>query len=48
MKYGEILGVIIDGEIDNFSAEILKSLAACSPSNRYLIEYNKNTFIMNP
>lgn len=49
MKYGGILVVLVDGEIDGFGKEILKSLAPLSlSSTQGQIEYNKNTFPLSP
>jgi hypothetical protein len=48
MRYGDILIILIDGNLDIFCKDLLKSLDTQTSSSRQMIEYNKNTFNLNP
>lgn len=43
MKYGDVLVVLVDGEIDGFGREILRCLAVGGNQ----VEYNKSVFVLH-
>ena len=47
MKNGGILIVYIEGDVDTFAAEIIRSVKNCNEGNRYLAEFNKNLFYLS-